>query len=931
MKKTKHPYNEEYYLTCCGPVPYVRDQPHWESFFSQISDWIIKEIHPKTVLDVGCAKGFLVEALRDRGVDAFGLDISEYALSQIREDIKPFCWLKPATEPLAQDYDLITCIEVLEHLNEKDGSIAIRNICSRTDCIIFSSSPVDFEEKTHINVRPPIYWLRLFAENCFYPDLNLDAGFIAPQAMALRKNIPGIGRDVLSFYAKMIDTKFHILELHQKIEESEKKVKEQSNVISIQLETLQKKYADLVSDFHSAEKEKKEYFDKFRMMTDAFNIISHSFSYLAGCLLTYPIRIIYRLCRSTPALPLLFPLLEYPAGQTTREPIWGNRVKRVRKFICHFMDISRQYFRSPQLMKLNIGKFIGYLRRGNFRGILSIAFQKAVGRAFGKDTIYETWIRNNEPHKDELERQTKVRFKYSPVISIITPVFNTQAKMLIEMLESVKAQTYKNWELCIADGGSTDGRIRDILALYSRKDKRIKVRFLRANKGIALNSNEAIKLAAGDFMALLDHDDILAPFALFEVVKAINKNPEAECFYSDEDKISEDGKNRFCAFLKPDFSPDTLRSCNYITHLFVLRKDIGRSVAWFREGFDGSQDYDLILRVTEKSSKVVHIPRILYHWRVHSASASFSTSAKPYAYEMAAKAIREHLKRIGLKNGQVEMHTLLRGYYKTTYEIAGRPLVSVIIINGKNAVKCIQSILQKSTYPNYEIILAVDPQEKDNLESIRRKHKDVRIVEPDRTCHVPYANNLAAKSANGDILLFLDSSSEIVNADCIERMLEHAMRNNVGAVGGKFYNSHSAAQHNGFVFNIAHVSNYWHAYFPSDGSAYFTRMHGVQNLNAVSAACFMMRRALFVENGGFDENFKTIWFDIDMCLRLQKSGYLIVWTPYAEIYSAGQKLKNDLYNYREDDSDTALFHSKWKGSVKTADCVLDLCPLDAGI
>ena len=572
--------------------------------------------------------------------------------------------------------------------------------------------------------------------------------------------------------------------------------------------------------------------------------------------------------------------------------------------------------------KSNIKKSIDYIRKYGFRAFIYKASTK-----LNSVVPYEVWIKINEPTEEELTAKKNIKFKYEPKISIVVPVWNTPKKFLIDMIESVLNQTYSNWELCIVDGNSKEKHVKETLEHYTLKDKRIKVKYLKENKGIAGNSNEAIALATGEYIAFLDHDDVLAPFALYEVVRAINENEDVDFIYSDEDKITEDGLKRFDPFFKPDFSPDTLRSYNYICHLSVVKKALLNEAGWFREGYDGSQDYDLILRCTEKAKKIVHIPKILYHWRISDNSVAQDPKNKMYAYDAAKKALKDHLDRIGLK-GKVSDGPFL-GSYKIDYDISYHHKVSIIIPNKdhkEDLEKCITSIINKSTYKNYEIIIVENNSKEkktfEYYEYLQNKYNNIVLLEWKDKFNYSAVNNFASKYANGDILLFLNNDTEVINENWIEEMLMYAQRKDVGAVGAKLYYPDDTIQHGGVILGIGGIAGHSHKFFPRASFGYFRRLVVVQNLSAVTGACLMMRKDVFNEVEGFDEGYPLAFSDVDICLKVREKGYLVVWTPYAELYHHESKSRGyeDTPEKQERfKKEIELFKKKWGHILEKGD------------
>ncbi len=541
---------------------------------------------------------------------------------------------------------------------------------------------------------------------------------------------------------------------------------------------------------------------------------------------------------------------------------------------------------------------------------------------------YQRWIKKNESDEKTLKPQIEEAeaFSYRPLISIIVPVFNTPRKFLVTMIQSVIEQTYSNWELCVADGNSKGYYVRELLESYSSEDNRIKVIFLDRNKGIAGNSNAALSQATGDFVALLDHDDLLPVNALFEIVKRINEIPETDFIYTDEDMISEDAKKRFNPHFKPDWSPDTLRSYNYITHLSVFKKELIGEIGGLREGFDGSQDYDLILRASEKAKRIEHVPKVLYHWRVSANSVAGNTNAKPYAYEAAKKALKEHLARVGLRGDMQD------GYYLGFYRVQGRiersPLVSIVIPTRDNVEMlktCMESVMRLTTYPSYEIVLIDNGSE--SPETFRyydtlREAGRVRLLKYSEPFNYAAINNYAVKEAKGDYLLFLNNDTEVISTDWIEQMLMYSLRKDVGAVGAKLYYPDGSIQHAGLILGIGGVAGHSHKCFSRESVGYFNRLTIVQNLSAVTAACMMVRRDVFDEAGGFDESFSHAFNDVDLCMKVREKGYLVVFTPYAELYHHESKTRGyeDTAEKQERfKREIELFRQKWGHILEQGD------------
>jgi GT2 family glycosyltransferase len=529
------------------------------------------------------------------------------------------------------------------------------------------------------------------------------------------------------------------------------------------------------------------------------------------------------------------------------------------------------------------------------RNIMGGVIQLLKGGSFFELSLneqYKIWLKNNQLTEDqicEMRRETS-NFSYRPLISLIMPVYNTNKKLLRLAIESVNEQIYSNWELCIADDASTNEEIRKILQDYSRDFEQIKIKYLKKNLGIVGASNEAMTMAEGEFIGFIDHDDELQPNTLFEFVKLLNQNNDLDLIYSDEDKKELSGQ-RVEPFFKPDWSPDLLMSMNYISHFTIYRKNIIDKIGGFREGFEGSQDYDLVLRFTELTKKIAHIPMPLYNWCKVPESAASSVNAKPYARKSAKKALGEALKRRGLDGEVLEG---FGGHYRVRYDIRGSPMVSIIIPT-KDKVellkRCIESIDAKTLYKNYEIIIldndSTDPDTLSYLKNVT--HRVERFNEPFNFSKI---NNFGAKLAKGDHLLFLNNDTEIIDGKWLESMLEHSQRPEVGAVGALLLypgrkdsqSGYRKIQHAGVVLGVGGVANHAFRGLPYETSNYFGLHRVVRNCSVVTAASVMLRKDVFEQVGGFDEDFEIVFQDVDLCLRVREKGYSIVYTPYSVLH-----------------------------------------------
>ncbi|MBK8805186.1 MAG: glycosyltransferase family 2 protein [Bacteroidales bacterium] len=490
--------------------------------------------------------------------------------------------------------------------------------------------------------------------------------------------------------------------------------------------------------------------------------------------------------------------------------------------------------------------------------------------------------------EDEIENELAL-LKFKPLISIITPVYNVKPEYLDLCIKSVVNQYYPNWELCLYDDASTNVETLNALKNWMDKDARIKIVFGSVNKHISEASNEAIKMSVGEYIGLLDNDDELHPAALLEVVKSLNENLHADFIYSDEDLIDTDG---VCGnpHFKTDLNLELLLSHNYITHFAVIRKSLGDSLAWFRKGFEGSQDHDLFLRITEKTQNIVHISKILYHWRQSENSTALNYSEKSYANLATQKALLEYAHR---NNIAVEiLPGPGTGAYRFKRKIRTNKMVS-IIIPFKDQVKylksCVKSVLEKNNYENIEILLVSNNSEKKATLKYLRKivETDVRIKVLDYNMPFNFSamNNWAVQQAKGEYVLLLNNDIKVISDNWLEAMLEHIQTDNVGAVGAKLLYKDKTIQHAGVIIGIAGIAGHLHRFLPDSSNGYYYRPTVSQNLSAVTGACLLTKKELWNKVGGLDENhFKIAFNDIDYCLKIRKAGFDIVYTPYAKLY-----------------------------------------------
>ena len=537
---------------------------------------------------------------------------------------------------------------------------------------------------------------------------------------------------------------------------------------------------------------------------------------------------------------------------------------------------------------------------------------------------YRRWIARHEPGRADLARQRAAKFARATRISVVVPVFDPPLAFLLALVKSLTDQTYGDWELCCAVAGS-DRQVLDALLNLSRQDSRVKVKALAENRGIAGNTAAAADLATGEFLAFADHDDELAPFALYEVARAINIYPDADFVYSDEDKLDARGA-RVEPNFKPDWSPETLLSRNYVCHLTVLSRALYDAIGGVREGFDGAQDYDLVLRAGERAARVVHIPAVLYHWRMHAQSTAGSKASKLYAFEAGKRALVDHFARAGVDAAVQDGPTL--GTYQPIYRLATQPLVSVIVPT-RDQVELLRGCvrgLEESSYANYELLLVENGSVRPETFAYYRElaaRPNVRVLTWEATpFNYAAINNFAAASARGELLLFLNNDVQAIGPDWLEGLVTAAARPGVGAVGAKLLYSDDTVQHAGIVVGMGGVAGHAHLNYPKDAPGHMQRLQYAQNVAAVTGACLLTPKAVFDGVGGFDEGFVLAFNDVDLCLQILRAGYRVVWTPAAELYHLESKTRG----YEDTPEKQArfkreidLFHSKWGEFLKSGD------------
>ena len=978
----------------------------WGAHFEAVADRIVEEFAPKTLLDAGCASGYLVAALRRRGVGAYGIDISEYAIGTAPQDIRPWLNVQSLTDPLPaafpKHYDLVVCIEVLEHLLPEDGDRAIGLLCSYGDAILFSSTPDDLVNKTHVNVQQSEYWVRLFAKRGFYRDPIQSTDFVAAWAMYFHKtdDVPDVvfryelnGRvermraergkeregtvyfDLGNGYGEDAKAVFS----YAGAEPKTGRIAVPAGCRSIRIDPLEGEFATVAQVTAVTNRGlEKEIASNAALAQNGYFYFDHADPqfYLNGlegvCWLEFHARLaacgenrdfgavgdlignVRRLAQQAETLQRSLNEAEatleavrkadqeridhlelhYNAAIAQREALRAEVAQRklaydtiahsaswkITKPVRLVLDLVKKILK--KITPPPIKKFFKCWKENGFRYTM-----RKVGDKIRHRQDYSA-ARRPLYTAAELEEQKKVKFDRSVKFSILVPLYNTPEEFLKEMIRSVLDQTYSNWELCLADGSDANHKsVGHICRKYASEDARVVYRKLEKNGGISVNTNACIEMATGDYIALFDHDDLLHPAALYEVACAI-RDRGADFIYTDENTFHKAPKDAYCPHFKPDYAPDTLRTNNYICHFSVFAKELLDQVGGFRPECDGSQDYDMVLRLTEKAKRVVHIPKILYYWRAHAASVASDVSAKPYVIEAAHKALSDHLARVGLE-GTVE-NTVVPSMYRIRYTIHGEPLVSVIIANKDHTddlKKCLVSIREKTSYRNYEIVIvennSVEPATFAFYEEARRTY-GAKVVtwSGDGRFNYSAINNLGVRESAGEYVILLNNDTEIISEDWIQEMLMFAQREDVGAVGAKLYYPDDTVQHAGIGLGLLSLAGHYFRGFPRNHPGYMGRLIYAHNVSAVTAACVMVPRRVWDRVGGLDETFEVAFNDVDLCMRIRKEGLLIVFTPFAELYH---------YESKSRGSDTApekrarfegeveRFQARWKKELEAGD------------
>lgn len=601
--------------------------------------------------------------------------------------------------------------------------------------------------------------------------------------------------------------------------------------------------------------------------------------------------------------------LSFKLGRIKNNPLW--KASKPARDWMHWAIRQKQRL-------TNCGGPKGVLRKIDYK-----KREKEAMKQFGTESF---------PTPEEAKRQRETVFPRMVKISILVPLWNNDRQFQIEMLNSVMDQTYENWELCLADGSDeAHAYIGELCKEYAAKaGGRIRYEHLPQNLGIAGNTNACFRMATGEYIGLYDQDDILHPSTLYEYVKVINEQ-DADYVYCDETTFKSGDINKMLTMhFKPDYAPDNLRANNYICHFSVFSRELMDGTELFRSKFDGSQDHDMILRLTDRAKHVVHVPKLLYYWRCHEGSVASGIQAKPYAVEAARGAVAEHLRKHGFTHFQITSTRAFETIFRIRYQILGDPKVSIVIANKDHVEdlrRCITSILTKSTYDNYEIIVVENNSTTQEIQEYYKeleKEDRVRIVTYKGAFNYSAINNLGVSEALGEYVLLLNNDTEVITVNWIEELLMYAQREDVGAVGAKLYYGDKTIQHAGVVIGLGAHRTAGHVHYkqPKQNLGYMGRLCYAQDMSAVTGACLMVKKSLYEELGGLDETFAVSLNDVDFCLKLREKGLLNVWTPFAELYhyeSQSRGLDDQGEKAERYNKESELFRQRWKKVLEKGD------------
>lgn len=629
---------------------------------------------------------------------------------------------------------------------------------------------------------------------------------------------------------------------------------------------------------------------------------------------------VYREIRQMPESGFEVALPHKGLSAVTLEITNGTRASQVK------VPVVSTFFFENMLGNSYLGKGARFLQHHGWKQFCARTMQVLAQKSTPQGD-YEKYRQAVAPSREELDRQRREQFAYAPLISVVVPLYKTPEKYLEKLVESVQKQTYANWELCLSDGSGQPSLLDKYLRKLEKQESRVRVVRNDTPLKISENTNAALNAAAGEYIAFADHDDLLSEDALYECVKVLQEKPDTELIYSDEDKVSMNGKHYFQPHFKSDYNPDLLCSMNYFCHLVVVKKDLLERAGKLNGEYNGAQDYDFVLRCCEQTREIYHIPKVLYHWRAHENSTSENPESKRYAFEAGKRAVQAHLDRLQIP-ARVEMGEY-PGLYRVYYQWKEQPLVSILIPNKDHTEdldKCIRSIEEQSSYRNYEYIIIENnselPETFEYYKKLEKENEKVRVVHWEKEFNFAAINNFGAEFAQGEYLLLLNNDTEMIGKDCLWELLGPCMREDVGITGARLYYEDGTIQHAGVVIGFGGIAGHTFIGFDGKSNGYFSRIICAQNYSAVTAACMMTKKSVYQQVGGLTEELVVAFNDIDYCMKVKKFGKLIVYNPYAELYhyeSKSRGLEDSPQKQERYYKEMKYFVTKWQAFMDQGD------------
>jgi GT2 family glycosyltransferase len=868
-QQIRHGIPDDAHRSAYGPLPDDRRPDSHRDSFGDIAARLISAWPSPRIFEAGCAIGFRID-------DA-------PAISQGPDRKCAFRGLGRLTDPIAGPYDLIGCIEVLAQLPRREADQAIRNICAATTRVLFSACPDDHAGPAYDKYRRPIDWLRAFAEHGFAPVACFDPTFLRPWAIALEWSERPANDDLLLVHAELVAARITAWKNSEALKEELAAGRRQLHQA---VNSLAARHAAL-----SAKKPRIGLFQRFSRFHRRLQYLRQSIFFDPG----WYARKYGDLAEGVdPAIHYLT-----TGRQEGRDP---GPVFSAAGYLQANPDVRETSY-DPLVHFERYGKYEGRRMAFRFEGVEPLVFENMPPPRKKKRRIsttanaatYQDWIERCDTLDDD-DRQgilTHIEtLTYQPLISVLMPAYETPPALLRQALDSVRPQLYPHWELCIADDASPSPHVAAILADYAARDARIRIVRREANGHISAATNSALELARGEFIALMDHDDLLAEHALYHVVVELNRTPDADLIYSDEDRVDEKGR-RHDPYFKTDWNPELFLGHNIVSHLGVYRRSLVERIGGLRLGLEGSQDYDLALRVSRETSpdRIRHIPAILYHWRSSTMKSSFSERQLQRCVDAARRAKSDHLRAMG-DDSIIEPHPFLPQWERVRRMVpTPAPLVSLIVPTHNHADllrPCLNGLMRRTAYPNLEIIVIDhDSDEPETRELLREVALDprVRVMPYSGAFNYSDMNNKAVAIAHGELIGLINNDVDVIDSDWLDEMVALASRPENGVVGAKLLYPDGSVQHAGVVLGVGGVAAHLHSGFGARDAGYFGRLLLASNVSAVTGACLVVRKTVYEEVGGLNATDLAVAFnDVDFSLKVAAKGYRNAWTPFALLF-----------------------------------------------